>query len=46
MVLSEDEPPLYYDHYGSEALQNIIDTQRKIIEYQKKQKTQSIYFKF
>ena len=30
--LSDDEPALYYDHYDPEALQDIIDTQRKIIE--------------
>ena len=44
--LSDDEPALYYDHYDPEALQDIIDTQRKIIEHQKKQQTQNIYFKF
>ena len=44
MILSEDEPPLYYDHYDQEALQNIIDTQRKIREYQKKQKIQKEIF--
>ena len=36
--LSEDEPPLYYDHYDSESLENIITTQRKIIEHQKSKK--------
>ncbi len=44
MVLSEDEPPLYYDHYDPEALQNRIDTQRKIIEYQKKQENTTHLF--
>ena len=33
--LSDDEPALYYDHYDPEALQDIIDTQRQIIEHQK-----------
>ena len=28
--LSEDEPPLYYDHYDSESLENIINTQKKL----------------
>ena len=42
MVLSEDEPPLYYDHYDPEALQNIIDTQRKIIEYKKTTKYKTL----
>ena len=36
--LSDDEPALYYDHYDPEALQDIIDTQRKMIEHQNKQK--------
>lgn len=36
--LSEDEPQLYYDHYDSESLENIITTQRKIIEHQKSKK--------
>ena len=43
--LSEDEPPLYYDHYDPESLQTIIDTQRKIIEHQEaKRKYQEIMF--
>jgi len=34
---SEDKyDKFYFDHYEEEALFNIIDTQRKIIEYQKK----------
>ena len=36
MKLSDDEEPLYYDSYNPEALQNIIETQRQIIEYKKK----------
>ena len=32
--LSEDEPPLYYDHYDPESLERIITTQCKIIEHQ------------
>ena len=27
--LKDDEPPLYYDHYDSESLERIIDTQKK-----------------
>ena len=27
--LSEDEPPLYYDHYDHESLERIITTQKK-----------------
>ena len=30
------EEPIYFDHYDPESLQRIIDTQRKVIEYQKK----------
>ena len=36
--LSEDEPPLYYDHYDADSLERIITTQRKIIEHQKTKK--------
>ena len=33
-----DDEKFYYSEYDPEALSQIIDTQRKIIEYQKKQK--------
>ncbi len=46
MILSEDEPPLYYHHYDPEALQNIIDTHRKIIEYQKTENTKHLFQKY
>ena len=36
MQLADDEPGLYYDTYEPEALVSIIDTQRQIVEYQKK----------
>ena len=36
--LSEDEPSLYYDTYDPESLENIITTQRKIVEHQKNKK--------
>ena len=42
--LSEDEPPLYYDHYDPESLEHIITTQRKIIEHQTKKKIIINYF--
>ena len=42
--LSEDEPQFYYDHYDSESLENIITTQRKIIEHQKSKKILRSYF--
>ena len=29
--LSENEPPLYYDHYDPESLEQIIDTQKKLL---------------
>ena len=41
--LSDDEPPLYYDHYDYENLQLIIDTQKKIIEHLKKKKTKQLH---
>ena len=34
----DDEPDFYYDEFNSEALMKILKTQKKIIEYQKKQK--------
>jgi hypothetical protein len=36
--LKDDEPEIYYDHYDPEALEKIIDTQRKVIEFQKSKK--------
>ena len=36
--MKDNEPPLYYDHYDPVSLEIIIDTQRKIVEHQKKQK--------
>jgi carboxylesterase type B len=36
--LKDDEPEIYYDHYDPEALAKIIDTQRKVIEFQKSKK--------
>ena len=35
-VQHTDEEPIYFDHYNPEALHKIIDTQHKVIEYQKK----------
>ena len=35
-----DDEKFYYSEYDPEALSKIIDTQRKIIEYQKKKKKQ------
>ncbi len=36
--LSENEPPLYYDHYDPESLEQIIDTQKKVTEHLKSKK--------
>ena len=36
--LSENEPPLYYDHYDPENLEKIIDTQKKVTEHLKSKK--------
>ena len=35
-IINNDDEQFYFDHYDEEALFNIINTQRKIIEYQKK----------
>ena len=37
------EEPIYFDHYDPERLQRIIDTQHKMIEYQKKQDHKKLY---
>jgi len=41
--LKEDEPEMYYDHYDPEALEQIIETQKKIIEFQKSKKEKTFY---
>ena len=38
-----DEEPIYFAEYEPEALENIIDTQHKIITYMKKQKHTKLY---
>jgi len=35
-IINNDNEQFYFDHYDEESLFNIINTQRKIIEYQKK----------
>jgi hypothetical protein len=35
-INAKDDETFYFDHYDEDALLNIINTQRKIIEYQKK----------
>ena len=39
---TEDEP-IYFDHYDPEALYKIINTQQKVIEYQKKQNHNKLF---
>ena len=41
--LSEDEPSLYYDTYDPESLENIITTQRKIVEHQKNKRSNKLF---
>ena len=36
--LKDNEPPLYYDHYDPESLEQIIDTQKKVTEHLKSKK--------
>ena len=38
MKLKENEKVLYYDEYDPEALEKIISTHKKVIEYQKSKK--------
>ena len=44
-IKNTDEEPYFFNHYDPEALHKIIDTQHKVIEYQKKQdhKKYSVY---
>jgi len=44
MKLKEDEPVLYYDEYDPQALEKIISTQKKVIEYQKSKKDKKKLF--
>ena len=34
-VKHTDDDPIYFDHYDAEALNDILDTQQKIIEFPK-----------
>ena len=42
-VQNTKEEPIYFDHYGPQNLNNIIDTQHKVIDYMKKQKHKKLY---
>ena len=42
-IPNNDNEVFYFDHYDEEALSNIIDTQRKIIEYQKKHNHKKLF---
>ena len=42
-ITNNDDEQFYFDHYNEEALLNIINTQRKIIEYQKKQNHNKLF---
>ncbi len=44
MNLKEGEPQLYYDEYDPEALEKIISTHKKVIEYQKSKKEKNKLF--
>ena len=37
-IAHTDKEPLFFDNYDANALQNIINTQHKVIDYMKKQK--------
>ena len=41
--LSEDEPSSYYDTYDPDSLENIITTQRKIVEPQKTKRSNKLF---
>ena len=42
-VQHTDDEPIYFDHYGPEALCTIRKTQQKVIEYQKKQNHKKLF---
>ena len=42
-VRDDKDEQFYFDHYDEQGLFNIIDTQRKIIEYQKKHKHNKLF---
>ena len=42
-VQHTDDAPIYFDHYDPEALYTIINTQQKVIEYQKKQNHKKLF---
>ncbi len=44
MSLKDDEPTLYYDEYNPEALEKIINTHKKVVEYQKSKKEKNKLF--
>lgn len=44
MKLNDEEPKLYYDEYDPLALEKIISTHKKVIEYQKSKKEKSKLF--
>ena len=42
-VQHNKEEPIYFNHYDPEALQKLIDTQHKVVEYQKKQNHNKLF---
>ena len=42
-VQHTEEDPIYFDHYNPEDLEKIIQTQHKVIEFQKKQKHRMLF---
>lgn len=42
-VSDSEEEPIYFDHYNSEALDNIIQTQHKLVQYMKDHGHKKIY---
>ena len=43
-VQNTKEEPIYFDHYDPQNLNNIFDTQHKVIDYMKKQKHKIIFY--
>ena len=43
-VQNTKEEPIYFDHYDPQNLNNIIDTQHKVIDYMKNRNIKNIFY--
>ncbi len=45
-IKPNDRETIYFDNYDASALENIINTQHKVVLYQKEQNHKNIYIKY